>query len=219
MGDTSKTNKQSTTIPSDSINLNGTDPQPNLSQQTNNDTTTGLRHCDSRKFYWMIAQAYGASICVVAMIIPIIASLITVGVYLILPNSYSQWQILLIGAAIAGILWLLIAIPFAFFCTVQAANPHTYNILQARFHQLKMSLGLVDYVDGSYDEIDSLETVMQKGEVVKNKNSKHQLEVVKEAYACCTELSRKLYYSFAGLQWYSGSGYTSAWRLLHHSEE
>src|SRR6266567_3282026 len=83
--------------------------------------------------------------------------------------------------------------------------------------QQKMSLGLVDYYDGSYDEINSLETVMQKGGF--DKNSRHQWDVVKEAYACCIELSRKLFQFPAGLQWYSGSGYTSAWRVFHHAEE
>ena len=217
MDDTSKTNVQSTTIPSDILNLNGSDMQQNLSQQTSNDATDGLRHYKLRKSYRMITQAYGASICIVGMIIPVIASLITVGVYLILPNSNSQWQILLIGGVTAAILWLLIAIPFTGFCTAQAANPHTYSILRIRLHQLKMSLGLVDYDDGSYDEIDSLETVMQKGGF--DKNSRHQWDVVKEAYACCIELSRKLFQFPAGLQWYSGSGYTSAWRVLHHAEE
>jgi hypothetical protein len=214
MGDT----EQSTTSTGDISNQNGTLSQQNLSQQTTYVTTTGLKHCDACKSYKVYMHAYGASLCILAMIIPVIASLITIGVYLILPYSASQWYILLVGALIAVILWLVIAIPFVSFCTAQGANPHTYSLFKIRLHQLKINLGLKDYDDGSYDEIYSLDTVMQIRGFDKN-NDKHKWEVVKEAYACCIELNRKLYKFPAGLQWYSSIGYTSAWRVLHHAEE
>ena len=52
-----------------------------------------------------------------------------------------------------------------------------------------------------------------------DENNKHQWEVVKEAYACCIDISRKLYTCSVGLPWIIGTGYNSAWTLLHHAEE
>ncbi len=216
MDDLPKTIKPSTTFPNDMPNQNGTGSQQNLSQQKNNDAPSG----DLRKSYRIYMRAYGASLCALVMIIPVIAALITVGVYLTLPNSNSSLYSLLVGGLIAMILWLVIAIPFAGFCTAQGASPHTYSLLKIRLHQLKMSLGLKDFADGTYEEINDINDINKIMEHAGfNKKNDHQREVVKEAYACCTELSRKLFQFPAGLQWYSGSGYTSAWRVLHHAEE
>src|SRR5689334_11241219 len=148
MGDTSKTNKQATTLLGDTPTQNGTGSQQNLSQQKNNDATTGVL----RKSYRIYMRAYGASLCVLVMIIPVIASLITTGVYLTLPSSNSGLYTLLVGGLIAVILWLVIAFPFTGFCTAQGANPHTYSLLKIRLHQMKMSLGLKDFADGTYEE-------------------------------------------------------------------
>jgi len=74
-----------------------------------------------------------------------------------------------------------------------------------------------DYADGAYEEINSNETVMEHAGF-KEKNQ-HQWEVVKEAYACCIDISRKLYKFSAGTTWIIGTGYNSVWTLLHHAEE
>src|SRR5260370_30496063 len=52
-----------------------------------------------------------------------------------------------------------------------------------------------------------------------DKHNKHKWNLVKEVYACCIDISRKLYKYPAGLPWIIGTGYNSAWTLLHHAEE
>src|SRR5207237_7148673 len=130
-----------------------------------------------------------------------------------IPTGYEP----LYCSLLAAILWLLSAIPFCSLFTAQVANSRNYNLLLSRLHQMKASLGLKDYGDGSYEEINSIETVMNNAGF--NEHNKHQRDVLKEAYACCIDISRKLYKSPAGLPWIIGTGYNSAWALLHHAEE
>ena len=171
-------------------------------------------------------KAYGGSLIRVGVILPVIASYIAVGLYLTLPSSpvaflgvppSSQWYTLVYSSFLAGIIWLLAAIPCSYLSTVKNANPHNYSLLKSRLHQLKASLGMKDYADGAYEEINSIETAMEHAGF-KDKNQ-HQWDVVKEAYACCIDISRKLDKFSAGTTWIIGTGYNSAWTLLHHAEE
>ena len=170
-------------------------------------------------------KAYFASLLTVGVIMPVVASFIAVGLYLAsgspIPlfglQSNSPWYVPLYGSLLAVILWLVAAIPFCSMCTAQGANSRNYNLLRSRLHQLKASLGLKDYADGSYEEINTIETVMSHAGF--NGYTKHQRDVLKEAYACCIDISRKLYKSPAGLPWIIGTGYNSVWALLHHAEE
>jgi hypothetical protein len=170
-------------------------------------------------------KAYIASLLTVGIIMPVVASLIAVGLYLasgspipllnVQPNS--PWYVPLYSSLLTGIIWILVAIPFSSLCTAQGANAHNYGLLRSRLHQLKASLGLKDYADGSYEEINSIETVMNNAGF--NEQNKHQRDVLKEAYACCIDISRKFYKFPAGLPWIMGTGYNDAWSLLHHAEE
>jgi len=123
----------------------------------------------------------------------------------------------LYSSLLAAILWLVAAIPFCSLCTAQGANPRNYSLLRSRLHQLKESLGLKDYADGSYEEINTIETVMNQAGF--DEYNKHQKGVLKDAYACCIDISRQLYELPAGLPWIIGTGYNSVWMLLHHAEE
>src|SRR3989440_3295092 len=170
-------------------------------------------------------KAYFASLLTVGVIMPVLASLIAVGLYLAsgspIPlfglQSNSPWYVPLYGSLLAAILWLVVALPFCSLCTAQGANSRNYNLLRSRLHQLKAGLGLKDYADGSYEEINTIETIMNHAGF--NEHNKHQRDVLKEAYACCIDISRKLYKSPAGLPWIIGTGYNTAWALLHHAEE
>ncbi|HEX6110583.1 MAG TPA: hypothetical protein VFZ02_14310, partial [Ktedonobacteraceae bacterium] len=115
-------------------------------------------------------------------------------------------------------LWFAAAFPVCAICTAQGANPRNYALLQSRLHQLHASIGLNDYDDGSYDEIHLLNKVMENAGFDENKH-KHRWEVGKEVFACCIDISRKLYKFPAGLLWVIGSGYNCVWMLLHHAEE
>ena len=173
------------------------------------------------------AVAYGASLLITGILAPVVASLIEVTLYLTLPNSplpsvlgvlpSSPWYILVYSSLLTGLLWILAAVPFRYLSTAQGANARNYGLLRSRLHQLKASLGLKDYADGSYEEINSIETVMNHAGF--NEQNKHQRDILKEAYACCIDISRKFYKFPAGLPWIMGTGYNDAWSLLHHAEE
>lgn len=171
--------------------------------------------------------AYGAALLRVGVMIPVIASLIAVTLYLALPNSplpaflgvqsSSQWYTLAYSSCLTGMLWLVAALPFCYLSFAQGANARNYSLLQSRLHQLKFSLGMKDYANGAYEEINDMTTVMKDAGF--DEQNKHQRDVLKEAYACCIDVSRRLYKFPAGIRWITGSGYNSAWTLLHHAEE
>jgi hypothetical protein len=164
-------------------------------------------------------HAYIASLIIVGTFIPIVASLITVVIYLTpLSKLTSAWDPLLYGICFTGILWFAAAFPVCAICTAQGANPRNYALLQSRLHQLQASIDLKDYDDGPYPEIHSLNTVLENAGFDENKN-KHRWEVGKEVFACCIDISCKLYKFPSGLLWAIGSGYNCLWMLLHHAEE
>src|SRR5713226_1821642 len=191
----------------------------------NNGATTNLKR--TRPDLWIAAKAYSTSLLIVGVMIPVVASFIAVGLYLTLPNSplppflglqsSSQWYTLVYSSFLTGILWLLAAFPYCYLSTAQAANPRNYGLLNCRLRQLKASLGLKDWADGAYEEINTVKMVIEHAGF--DENNKHQWEVVKEAYACCIDISRKLYTCSVGLPWIIGTGYNSVWTLLHHAEE
>jgi hypothetical protein len=171
--------------------------------------------------------AYGAALLRVGVIVPVFASIIAVTLYLALPNSSlppflgvpsdSQWYTWVYSSFLTGVLWLVAALPFCYLSFAQSANPRNYTLLRSRLHQLKARLGMKDYADDEYEEINELTTVMKDaGFDIQNK---HQWDVLKEAYASCIDVSRKLCKSPAGIRWVIGAGYNSAWTLLHHAEE
>ncbi len=174
---------------------------------------------------WIIA--YSAALLRVGVMVPVVASLIAVTLYLALPysplppflgiQSSSQWYTLAYSSCLTGILWLVAGLPFCYLSFAKGANPRNYFLLQSRLHQLKASLGLKDYANGAYEEINDITTVMRNAGF--DEQDKHQRDVLKEAYACCIDVSRKLYKFPTGMRWIIGSGYNSAWTLLHHAEE
>jgi len=192
----------------------------------NNSATTKERRTRGN-YIGLATTAYSASLITVGVMMPVVASFIAVGLYLTLPNSplppflglqpSSQWYTFVYSTFLTGILWLVVALPYCYLSTAQGANPRNYSLLRSRLHQLKASLGLKDFADGTYEEINTIDTVMERAGF--DKYNKHIWNLVKEAYACCIDISRKLYKSPVGLTWIIGTGYNSAWTLLHHAEE
>src|ERR1700730_4149057 len=180
-----------------------------------------------RENFGIYMKAYSASFMTIGVIIPVIASLVAATLYLTLPNSPlppllgiqsdSQWYTLVYSSILTGIIWLVAALSFCNFSTARGANPRNYNLLRSRLHQLKSSLNLRDYDNDAYEEINEMNTVINEAGF--NHCSEHKREVLKEAYACCIDISRKLYKFSTGLPWIIGTGYNSAWALLHHAEE
>src|SRR6266487_2672554 len=192
----------------------------------NNSATTKERRTRGN-YIGLATKAYSASLLTVGVMMAVVASFIAVGLYLTLPNSplppflglqpSSQWYTFVYSTFLTGILWLVVALPYCHLSTAQGANPRNYNLLRSRLHQMKARLGLKDYADSNYEEINAIDTVMEHAGF--DKHNKRTWNLVKEAYACCIDISRKLYKSPVGLTWIIGTGYNSAWTLLHHAEE
>jgi hypothetical protein len=188
-------------------------------------TTKVARTGGDKVRIWIIA--YGAALLRVGVMVPVVASLIAVTLYLALPNSPlpsflgippgSQWYTPVYSSCLTGMLWLVAALPFCYLSFAQGANPRNYTLLQSRLHQLQASLGMKDYADGAYEEINEITPIVKDAGF--NVQNKHQRDVLKEAYVSCIDVSRKLYKFPAGIRWIIGTGYNSAWTLVHHAEE
>lgn len=173
------------------------------------------------------ARAYIASLLITGVIIPIFASLVVASLYLTLPTSplpplfgvrpESAWYTLVWSSFLIGILWLVVAIPFSYFCTAHGANSCNYGLLRSRLHQLNSYLGMHDCHTDEYDEINEIETVMEKAGF--KEKEQHIVDALKDAYTYRTEISRKLYQSPTGLSWITGTAYHKIWYLIHQSEE
>ncbi|HXX78094.1 MAG TPA: hypothetical protein VEI53_06375 [Ktedonobacteraceae bacterium] len=158
---------------------------------------------------------------------PIVASFIAIGLYLTLLNSplppflglqpSSPWYTLVYSAFFTGVLWLVTALPYCYLSTVQGANPRNYNLLNSRLHQLEVRLGINELAGGIGDGADTNNTDTQQTGI--SKCDKHRSDLVKEASVCCNDIRQRLKNFPVGFAWIIGTGYNSAWTLLHHAEE
>src|SRR5438034_7811646 len=169
-------------------------------------------------------KAYSAALVTVGVMMPVIASLVAAGLYLFHTSldrvtsailNAGAYNALIFSSLFTGALWLVVAIPFSFLYTARNANPRNYNLLLSRLNQLKLSLGLKNDVDVTSEEFNSI----MKAAGFDRESDRHTWSVVQEAYVFCMGISRMLYSSPAGLIWSTGTGYNSAWTLLHHAEE
>lgn len=203
-------------------NVQQNNGQQNNGQPNNSEKDRGTR----RNFIGPMLKSYGTSFLTVGVMMPVVASFITVALYLTLSNSPlpafpgvqagSSWHVLVWSSVLTVIFWLVIALPCTYFSTARSANPRNYSLLESRLHQLKASLGMKDFAKNSYEET----TLDAVDEILKNAGTnEHKKSALREAYTCCIDISRKLYQSRVGLAWTIGTGYNSAWTLLHHAEE
>ena len=181
---------------------------------------------------------YSASLAMTGVMVPFVASVVMVGVYLALPNAFipvpllnigpdSKWYAIAASTVFTVLLWL-IAAPFCLrFATAESANPRSYGLLMSRLCQLKANLGIEDSDDalkaleGKYGDI---RAAVAKIKDLQPKNvgggtcDSNQVAQT-DAYACYIDIRKMLQQSPAGLLWTLGTGYNNAWSLLHHAEE
>jgi hypothetical protein len=173
---------------------------------------------------WIALKAYSAALVTVGVMMPVIASLVAAGLYLFYTSLDSvisailktgAYNALIFSSLFTGALWLVVAIPFSFLCTARNANPRNYSLLSSRLHQLQASLGLKGDVDVPSEEFNTI----MKAAGFDRESDRHTWSVMQEAYVCCMDISRRLKSFPIGLAWSEGTGYNSAWTLLHHAEE
>ena len=85
---------------------------------------------------WPYMQAYGAALVASYAIVPSIATILTVGFYLVASNV-PGWQLVAWGFIVTGIVWLAISIPLSALTSARAANPHNYGLIENRLSRLE----------------------------------------------------------------------------------
>ena len=101
---------------------------------------------------------YGASLAMTGVMVPFVASVVMVGVYLALPNAFipvpllnigpdSKWYAIAASTFFTLLFWLIGALACLRFDTAESANPRSYGLLKSRLCQLKANLGIADSDD------------------------------------------------------------------------
>ena len=173
-------------------------------------------------------KAYGASLLITGVLMPFIASVATIAVYVapeinifhpvfpFLPFPNSDWYAPVYGVLLTGLIWLLVALCGCFAATAGGANMGSYAQMRERWLRLKARLGLQENEQGNLTHMDM--DKLQK-DVGLDVSEPYQKLALREAYALCHGISRNLCSADTGLRWVSGSGYTSTWNLIHRAEE
>ncbi len=182
-------------------------------------TTTTLRR---------VGKAYGASLLITGVLMPFIASVATIVVYIaqpidffqhmfpLLPVYTSDWYAPVYGVLLTGLIWLVSALFSCYATTAGGANMGSYAQMRERWLRLKARLDLHEDTHGNLTELDI--DKLQK-DVGLDISEPYQKQALREAYALCRGISRNLCSADTGVRWVSGSGYTSTWELIHRAEE
>ena len=149
-------------------------------------------------------RAYCASLFECVMVVPIIASAVTIGLYFSSAPIAPGWQPVVFGALFTYIAWLIISVFVTYFSTFEGGNVHSYGLLTTRLRQLEARLDEIDFqsLDGNSKKL-----------------AEYQLVALKEAKETVADLKSYLYKFPAGLQWVLALGYINAWGKLHRAEE
>ena len=149
---------------------------------------------------WPLMQAYGASLAAGYAIVPSIATIFTVVLYLVASNV-PGWQLVAWGCIVTGIVWLALSIPLSALTSARAANPHNYGLIENRLSRLETRL----YV---------LQTTTPEDQL-----KQYQRVALEEAYDNLSKLQDLMYNSTSRLPWVLAWGYINAWNWLHRTEE
>ncbi len=150
-------------------------------------------------------KAYSASLVETLVVVPIVASVVTIGLYLSTPPSTTpSWYPVVFGMLYTYIAWWVIALLFSCFTTLQTSNPRSYGLLITRLHQLEARLKEIE---------------VQSRDGKNGQMARYQLVALREAYNNFEDLERLLYKYPSGLQWMMCIGYINAWGKLHRAEE
>ncbi|HYT36698.1 MAG TPA: hypothetical protein VEL49_05905 [Ktedonobacteraceae bacterium] len=149
---------------------------------------------------WPLMQANGAALVSSCAIVPSIATIFTVVLYLVASNV-PGWQPVAWSWIVTGIVWLALSIPLSAFTSAKAVNPHNYGLIENRLSRLETRL----YV---------LQTTTPEDQL-----KQYQRVALEEAYDNLSKLQDLMYNSTSRLPWVLAWGYINAWNWLHRTEE
>lgn len=201
------TNQASTAIGA----KNGTIQVPSSLNQNN----TGIHRKNTSGASWR--RAYTATIFGMGAIVHIIASIVTIALYFLLPYSSPLWFAPLFGSLSTYLVFLILAV---FICNIVAsaeyANTRSYGLMRTRLRQLRarfIGLGIVEEQHGTKSL--RVEEQAAKAELSK----RYRLVGLYEAVSCYNYAEHYLQEHPTGLQWITGMGYLNVWAIIHRAEE
>ncbi len=156
---------------------------------------------------WIIIylRAYGAALIGSVAIVPILASAVTIGLYLTevpqLTQTTPSWHSVAFGALYTYIAWWVIAVFYSPLTAGRLVNTTSYGLLKSRLNQLEARLHEID-AEG------------------KTKNwAEYQRVALREARDKIEDLKSYLHRYPVGLPWVLSLGYVDVWSRLHRAEE
>ena len=149
-------------------------------------------------------RAYGATLFAMGSVVHIVASIVTVMLFLIW-SFPPYWLVPVYGSIITYIAFLIIAVFFVpYIGIVRGVSTRNISQLRARLDQLGARL-------------DALGISGKDSGVSTDTNFKNVAKV--EANRCYASARRYLQEHRAGLRWVTGMGYINAWGRVHRAEE
>jgi len=142
---------------------------------------------------------YLSSLVGILFAVPIVASIVTVIIYIISPS----WHAVIWGSVGTLALWLCSAVPLSHFTTAYGANRRSYDMLISQLARLKTRL-------------DALKEQQKQPDKPLPLYSQIALREVEASY---TTLCDSFMRAPGDLRWVSGIGYLDAWTTLHEAEE
>lgn len=157
-------------------------------------------------FFRRIAQAirtYLTALVFTLPMLPIIASAVTVGIYLSNPTA-PGWSTVLFGMVYTYAAWGIITLFLTPLTTAQNSNARSYGLLNSRKRQLEARLFVINDLHHANPQ---------------NPLAEYQEVALQEALDKFDDLNNDLNDDTMRLPWVMGFGYVNAWTKLHRAEE
>lgn len=162
------------------------------------------------------SHAYSAALVFLGCLIPlpVVATMATAAIYIapvspalgaIIPAWIApNWMVCLVGFLATLVLWLLFALPFTAFSSMESAIPVKGSDLKNHFLAARASYNALLAMENSGGPIP--------------KERAHSYSIASEQVKCyLAELEYLIRYK--DLRWIAGTGYLAAWSLVHRAEE
>ncbi len=187
-----------TTSPSANAAMNG-----KATQQSPAYTFEELEDAPLSAKEWL--GAYTATLLAAWPIMHIVASIVTVALYFLLPPSSPIWFAPVLGILSTYIILLFIALAcYGIVGTVRGMSTRSYGLLSTRLCQLRARLDALDITEQT---------------LTTSSTCNYEDVARSEAFRCYERVEWYLRNHRTGLRWVTRMGYLNAWGLLHRAEE
>jgi hypothetical protein len=169
---------------------------------------------------------FTGSLVVTIFVMPIVAALVTVMLYLAFPNlpdlallpiplsaAAKVEQPLINGVIITFCLWLIAALFFSLSATARKADARSYGGLRDHLSELEADLSIEENTHGE------IKSDPQGVEDTMEVSQPYQQLAQKEAIRDCSRIVEYLSQHRSGISWVLGSDYLNMWEMYHRAEE